>query len=190
MMDFGWKKKAERLRMIILSVGHQGARSLSPGLSKILELFRYTALTGDDSMLQEEMAKLPPDEDKLLWEPIVVHGWKIEATMYLQGGQLWWLAHTQRPTSKAPSDKNVVILNKALDHLGADPKRDMIIGPSSSPDGEPALAFGWWTWFNRSDLYEIQLKGSGSKTVLRTVPLGTPTSDGYTRVDLARNPQS
>ena len=190
MMDFGWKKKADRLRMVLLSAGHQGARELPPGISKILEIFRHTAQTGDGSRLQEEIDQLPPDEDKPMWEPIEIHGWKIEATMYLQNGQLWWLAHASRRNANAPCKNDVALLNKVLDHLGADPKRDMIIGPSSSPVGETALPFGWWTWFNHAPLYEVQVKGKGSKAVVRVVPLGTRESDGYSSVDLTREPRS
>jgi hypothetical protein len=38
------------------------------------------------------------------------------------------------------------------------------------------------------DLYEVHVKGHGSKAVIRTVPFGTPESDGYTRVDLSKGP--
>jgi len=187
----GWKKKAERLRMVILSGGHQGAREMPPTLSKVLALFRRTAETGDGSTLQAEIEKLVPDEHALLWEPIDVHGWEIKAAMYLQEGQRWWLAHANRRNANTPSEKDIAFLNKVLDHLGADPKRDMIIGPSSSPVGEPALAFGWWTWFNRMALYEIQVcMDKKTKEMIRVVPFGTAESDGYIRLDPSKAPKA
>ena len=191
-MDFGWKKKAERLRMVILSGGHQIAKELPPGISRVLEIFRRTAQTGDGSTLQEELdgTAPAPDAERPLWEPIEVHGWKIEATLYLQSGQLWWLLTARRRNEKAPSANDVAFLNKVLDHLGADPKRDMIIGPTSSPAGDPALPFGWWTWFNTAPLYEVQVKGKGSHAMVRVVLLGTRESDGYVRVDLTKDSQS
>jgi hypothetical protein len=183
--DFGWKKQAERLRMVILSAGHQGAKELQPGISKIMTFFRRAAETGDGSMLQDEMERIPPDVEKPLWEPIEVHGWKIEATMYRQNGQLWWLLSARRRNERVPNDNDIVFLNKVLDYLGADPKRDMIIGPSSSPAGEPALPFGWWTWFNRHPLYEIQVNKDKKKDQdkIRIVPLGTRETDGYQSLD-------
>lgn len=192
-MDFGWKKKAERLRMTILSAGHQSATELPSELARILDMFRHTHKTKDGSALQAEFGNGVPQgpassSERMLWEPIDHHGWNMMAAMYLQSGQLWWLLHAARRTEQTPSEKDITFLDKILDHLGADSTRDMIIGPRSSPEGEPALAFGWWTWFNRMDLYEVQVKGQGSKTVIRTVPLGSPESDGYVRVDLSKGP--
>lgn len=190
-MDFGWKKKAERLRMTILSAGHQSAKELPSELARILDMFRSTHKTKDGSALQAEFGRGVPQgtsspSERMLWEPIDHQGWDMMASMYLQSGQLWWLFHAARRTERAPSEKDIVFLEKTLDHLGADPMRDMIIGPRSSPEGEPAMPFGWWTWFNRMDLYEVQVKSQGSKTVIRTVPLGSLESDGYIRVDLSK----
>lgn len=186
MLDFGWKNKAERLRMTILSAGHQPAKEMPVGIFKILDLFRRVAQTGDGSTLQEEMNRIEPDVETPLWEPIEIHGWKIKATMYLQDGQLWWLVHASRRSERSPSEKDIVFLDKILDHLGAQPKRHMIIGPTSSPPGEPALPFGWWTWLNREPLYEVQVnKGKKGLEMMRIVPLGTRPSDGYKFVDLS-----
>jgi hypothetical protein len=198
-MDFGWKQKAERLRMVILSAGHRLAKELPPGISKTLAIFGRVAKSGDGTGLQEEMDVIHRDyanEAKPIWEPIEIYGWKIEATLYLTrverdgsikdlNGQLWWLVHAARRNEKEPSDKDVAFLDKVLAHLGADPKRDMIIGPSSSSAGEPALSFGWWTWFNRSSLYEIQVNKhkKKDKDKFRVVPLGTRETDGYQSID-------
>jgi len=181
MMDFGWKMKAERLRMVILSGGHQLARELPPGISKLLEIFARVAETGDGRGLQEEIAGAPQDGHKPLWEPIEIHGWKIQATMYRRDDQLWWLVHAERKNERTPSDKDVKLLDKVLEHLGAEPSRHMIIGPRSSPAGEPALPFGWWTWQNGWLLYEIQVnKDKSDREKIRIVPLGTRETDGYT----------
>jgi hypothetical protein len=188
MMDFGWKKKAELLRMAVLSGGHRLAKELPPGIVRTLAILGRVAKSGDGTGLQEEMDVIHKDyanEAKPVWEPAEIYGWKIEATLYLSNGQLWWLVHASRHSEKAPSDKDVAFLDKVLDHLGADPKRDMIIGPSSSPAGEPALPFGWWTWFNRSSLYEIQVNKhkKKDKDKIRVVPLGTRETDGYQSID-------
>jgi len=189
MLNFGWKKKAEQLRVVILSAAHQMAKDLPPGTAAILDLFRRTAKTGDGSDLKEEFDRVCvayADEPQPMWEPIDVYGWKIQATLYLQNGQLWWLLHAVRRNERDPSDKDIAILDKILEHLGADPKRDMIIGPLSGPVAEPGrIPFGWWTWFNTWKLYEIQVnKAKRGQDVTRLVPHGTPASDGYQSIDL------
>lgn len=180
-MDFGWKKKAERLRMVILSCGHQLARELPPGISGVLEIFARVARTGDGRGLQEELARIPQDAHKPLWEPIEVYGWVIQATMYLRDGQLWWLVHAERKNGGEPSDKDSALLDKVLDHLGAVSARHMIISPRSSPPGEPPLPFGWWTWQNHWPLYDVQVNKDKKRDQdkIRIVPLGTRGTDGY-----------
>ena len=189
MMDFGWKKKAERLRMVILSAAHQMAKELPPGTAAILDLFRRVAKTGAGSNIQEEFNRIcitHADEPQPLWEPVDIYGWKIQATMYLQNDQHWWLLHAVRRNEKEPSKKDSAVLDKILDHLGADPNRDMIIGPRSSPAGEPPMVFGWWTWFNRWPLFEVQVnKAKRGQDVMRVVPLGTRATDVYAPVDLS-----
>lgn len=181
MISLGWKKKAERLRMVILSAAHQSARELPPGISGVLEIFARVARTGDGRGLQEEIAGLPQDDCKPLWEPIEVYGWAIQATLYLREGALWWLVHAERKNGGAPSDKDGVLLDKILDHLGAVPLWHMIIGPSSSPPGEPRLPFGWWTWQNRWPLYDIQVNKSKKRDQdkIRIVPQGSRETEGY-----------
>lgn len=181
-MDFGWRKKAEKLRMVVLSGGHQLARELPPGISRILEVFARVAESGDGSRLQEEMAAIPRDDHKPLWEPIEVYGWEIQATMYLRDGQLWWLVHAVRKNEREPGANDLKILDKVLGHLGAEPDRHAIIGPRSSPAGEPLLSFGWWTWRNGWPLYEIQVNKDKKRDQdkIRVVPLGTRETDGYT----------
>ena len=188
-MEFGWKKKAERLKMVILSAAHRGAKELPPGVRKGLAIFRRAAETGGASGLEEECDQIERDygdEKKLTWEPIDLYGWNIVATMYLQDGQLWWLAHAVRKNEKSPSDKEVAILNKVLEHLGAQPKRHVIIGPGSSPAGHEVLPFGWWTWQNRDLLYDIQVNKDKKRDrdKIRIVPLGTRATDGFETLDL------
>lgn len=185
-MAFGWKAKAERLRMVILSASHQIAKELPPTIVKTMEIFARVAKTGDGRGMQEEMDRLPPvsDDAKLLWEPIEVHGWQIQATMYRKDGQLWWLLRAVRKNEREPSEKDNVFLDKVLDHLGAEPTRHMIIGPRSSPLGELPLFFGWWTWQNRHQLFDVQVKGKGKSAALRIVPLGTRATEGYESVDM------
>lgn len=186
MMDFGWKAKAERLRMVILSASHQIAKELPPTIVKAMEIFARGAKTGDARGMQEEMDRLPPvsGDAKLLWEPIEVHGWQIQATMYRKEGQLWWLLRAFRKNEREPSEKDNVFLDKVLDHLGAEPTRHMIIGPRSSPADELPLFFGWWTWQNRHQLFDVQVKGKGKSAALRIVPLGTRANEGYESLDM------
>jgi hypothetical protein len=190
-MDFGWKKKTDRLKMVILSAGHQGAKELSAGTSAILDLFRRVVKNGGGVGIKEEFDRIcaaHADEPQLLWEPVDIYGWKIQATMYLDNGQHWWLLHAVRRNEREPSDKDIAFLDKVIDHLGADPTRDMIIGPRSSPAGEERLHFGWWTWFNVATLYEVQVnKAKRGKDVMRIVPLGTRETEGYQSVDLSRD---
>lgn len=185
MMDFGWKKKTERLRMTILSAAHQIAKELPLGISKMLAIYARVAQGGDGRGLREEMETViaaHPDEPKPLWEPLEIYGWKIQATLYLRDGKLWWLAHGVLKSEREPSAKQIAILDKILEHLGAEPRRHMIIGPASSPIDEERLAFGWWTWQNHAQLYEIQLNKDKKRDAdkLRIVPLGTRETDGYT----------
>lgn len=180
-MNFGWQKKVERLRRVILSGGHQVARELPPGISRILASLARVSETGDGMGLHEEISSLPQDEHKLLWEPLDVYGWRIHATLYLRDGTLWWLVHAVRKNEAVPRDKDVVLLDKVLDHLGAVPSLHVIIGPRSGPPGEPALPFGWWTWQNRWPLYDVQVNKCGphDHDKIRVVPLGSRETDGY-----------
>ena len=185
-MSFGWKAKVRYLQTVLLSGGHQLAKDLPPGFAQLLALFRAAAKSGDGSRLVEEMARLDrdfPDEPKPLWELVEICGWKIGATFYLEHGQLWWLLHAVRSDEQEPRAKDIAFLDKVLELLGADPKRDLIIGPRSSPAGESALPFAWYTWFNHSPLSEIQTKGWKHTAKVRIVPLGSPETDGYRALD-------
>jgi hypothetical protein len=94
--------------------------------------------------------------------------------------------HAIRRNEKEPTDKDVALLDKVLDRLGCDPKRDLIIGPRSDlADGLGLLPFGWWTWFNQAPLYEIQVNKTKKKDLekIRIVPLGAPETDGYQTLD-------
>lgn len=184
-MDFGWKKKAEILRMTMVSAAHPIAKELPPGIAKILDIFRRVAETGDGRGMQEEMAAIPKDAETPLWEPAEIHGWHFQATLYRKDSQLWWLVRAIRKNERAPSDKDLVFLDKVLDYLGAVPRRHAIIEPTSSPPGEPRLPFGWWTWQNRWPLIDVQVRGKGKDAELRFVPLGTRANDGFQSVDLS-----
>jgi hypothetical protein len=186
-MGLGWKAKAERLRMVILSSAHQIARPLPAAVEQTLEIFARVAKTGDGRGLQDEIEQLPPvpESDRLLWEPIDVHGWTIQATMYRRDGKLWWLARAVRKNEREPSEKDNTFLDKVLVHLGADPIRHMVIGPRATPAGEAPLFFGWWTWQNHDPLFDVQVKGRGKDAELRVVPLGSRATDGFSSLDMS-----
>lgn len=96
--------------------------------------------------------------------------------------------HASRKNAQSPSDKDIAFLNKVLEHLGAQPERHVIIGPSSTPPGETPPPFGWWTWQNNWDLFDIQVNQNkkGKKDMLRFVPAGSRGSDGYETVDTSK----
>ena len=177
-MDFGWKAKATRLRTVILSAAHRSAEELPVGISKMLEDLERIAQTGQGDVLVFDEAVR-----RLCWEPTEVHGWKIQATMYLREGKHWWLVYATRKTESAPSDKDVGFLDRVLDHLGADPKRHSIISPHSDIGAE-RLPFGWWTWQNRDQLLDIQVNKDKKRVAdkVRIVPLGTRETDGYASI--------
>jgi hypothetical protein len=174
------------MRMVILSGAHQRAKDLPPGISRVLEIFARVAASGDGTGLEQEITRIPHDSEPLLWEPVDVYGWTVQGTMYLRDKKLWWLVHAVRKNEREPSTKEISFLAKVLEHLGAEPKRHMIIGPGCSPPGEQALAFGWWTWQNRWPLYEIQVNEhkKHDREKIRVVPLGTRETDGYHSLDL------
>lgn len=179
MMEFGWKAKAEHLRMVILSSAHQIARELPSGLARALEIFAR------GRSIAEALSDLPLDEHKPHWALIEVHGWKIKATMYRRDHQLWWLLRASRKNKRAPSEKDVVFLDKILGHLGAEPDHHEIIGPRTVvvEDGRTPPV-GWWTWRNGWLLYEVQVNEAKKRDQdkVRVVPFGTPETDGYVRL--------
>lgn len=200
MLDFGWKKKAEQLRMVLLSSGHQLAKELPPDLVRVLDVFRRVAKAEvpQQEIEQELDASLPEsaiaDDVRPLWELTEIYGWRIEATLYLKHNalnpgrvELWWLVHAIRcDEDESPSDKQLAFLDKALKHLGAEPTRDAIITPlTGDADGEARIPFGWWAWINRWPLYEIQVNKDKKKDreKIRVVPLGASETDGYTALD-------
>jgi hypothetical protein len=198
MLDFGWKKKAERLRMVVLSGAHQNAKELPFVLSKMLAIYRRVVVDGGSiggfPALQQEMEReLSPqalaehaDDPKPLWEPIDVRGWTIKATFYLREEKLWWLVHASHNNSRGPTLVDIQILDKVLEHLGAMPSHHEIIGPHSMPADEERMPFGWWTWQNRDQLYDIQINKNKKRDAdkLRIVPLGSRETDGYQSMKL------
>lgn len=188
MLQFGWKAKAEKLRMVIVSAGHQGARELTPFTSQMLEIYARVVRTGDATGLQEEMDALVaahPNSQKMLWEPLDIGGWTLQCALYLKEAKFWWLVHATCKSPFAPSKKSVALLYKVLDHLGCIPDRHVVIGPDTHPDGEETLPFGWWTWQNQHPLFEIQVnKHKKGADMMRIVPLGSRATDGYESVDL------
>jgi len=177
--DFGWKKKAERLRMMILA----GAPlfEIDPLMLRTLETMRK-GLRGQSSRdeFEQTLGELntsPPSAgSSFLWEPIDIYGWAVSATMYLLDGKPWWLV---RATHKKPqpSDKEITMVEKVVGHLGADPVRDRIMNTSFDAHG-----YGmWWTWINQTQLYEFQTDRQTKD--FRVVPEGTPVPVGWERVD-------
>lgn len=182
-LDFGWKKKAERLRMIVLS----GAPlfEIDPLMLRTLETMRR-GLRGQASSDEFESTltdlKAPenepkPNEPRMVWEPIDLYGWNIAATMYLLDGKPWWLVRATHKKAE-PSTKEFNRVELVAEHLGADPRRDRIMNTTF---GEPNGYGMWWTWINQSPLYEIHTNDTTKDW--RVVLEGTPTAPGYQRID-------
>lgn len=182
----GWKKKAERLKTIVLTGGHQLAQELSPSCVEIFALLRKAAGQGADiAQISNDINRVTGSASTvpMVSEPLDAYGWRIRATLYKERHQFWWLVHAERAKlTEPPRPRDIVILHNIIAHLGGDPERDMMIGPTSSPEGEPALPFGWWTWINQHTLLEMQGKGTGRSTQLRIVPVGSPETDGFRRM--------
>lgn len=188
---FGWKGKVDRFKMILLSAGHQSAKELPPSVQRVLELFREAVATGNPKDASAEIDKLPPlaREDRMLHEPISIGGWDITASMYLSSKthRLHWLVRGVRRNESTPTPKDIVFLEHVITRLGGNPVDDMIIGPRTVTADHPTepLPFGWWSWLNQAPLYEVQCKGRGNKATVRVVPMGTPATDGWVRLDLS-----
>jgi hypothetical protein len=168
MMGIGWKWKTIVLRSTMLSRAHQDAGALTPMLAKSIAVYHRQAEQGgvasENVEAVAELARIVEEHDrdpKPTWGRATIYGWTIGATMYRMDGQLWWLLHATHGSGDnmtSPNDKDVAMLHKILNELGAEPMRDMIIGPESkatarSADGEEVpLPIGWWTWINRFKL--------------------------------------
>jgi len=192
-MKFGWKSKVDKLKMIVLSAGHQVAKELAPGIARMLDLYHRAATTLDASTLAADMDALPTidDQQKPLWEPMRVAGWNLQLTFYRKDDALWLLLHASLPAARAPSENEISMLERIVERLGALPDRHWIITPRTVPVGEPALPFGWWTWKNFDPLYEVQVNKSKKGTaMMRIVPNGSRETDGYVSLnkDLAKEP--
>ena len=85
-----------------------------------------------------------------------------------------------------PTEKEVGFLEKAVEMMGGDPARHVIIGHRSNVSSDPGLlGFGWWTWKNIDALYEVQVhKDKKGKDAIRIVPSGSRAADGYEKIDL------
>lgn len=93
-MDFGWKKKVERLRVIILSCAP--LFELDPLTARTINTMRDATrlracreeIEGTIEALNEAQAGAV-QAPRTLWEPLELYGWRFEATMYLLDGKPW-----------------------------------------------------------------------------------------------------
>ncbi len=189
-MLFGWRKKADQLRMVLLVAGHPLAKELAPGLREMLDAFRDVAKGSADASARAQevwrrVSATPlTDAERPLWEPMEIHDWAFQATFYRvpnHPDQLWWLVRASHENEQPPTDKEIAWLDKILEYLGADPVRDLLCGPRTPPPpGSPRYPFGWWSWLNRDPLFEIHIHPTKTgRDHIRYVPAGTRPSDGY-----------
>ena len=188
-MISGWKKKAEKLRMIILSADLD--QPLSPAMAESFELQRgFRKGQIDLPRLQSEMARLQPQLKQWdgLWEPFSdmrgepqsVYGWMINATMYQLNDQNWWLVRAERKPSDKMPEKDVLMLSKVIEVLGGHIEHDALSVGALEDNALEGVPF-MWTWFNQAPLYEVQV--SKARKNIRVVPRGAPESDGYVRME-------
>ena len=105
----GWKKKALKLRTIVLC---SPIVEMDPGGIELFDSMRaFRRGTIDIFELQRRHAALPPkDTSQWLYEPLEVYGWNIHASLYGNKGKVHWLVSVARDGNKAPSEKELVIL--------------------------------------------------------------------------------
>lgn len=194
MLSSGWKKKAEKLRLIILSVRIEQPLSLE--MAEIFEGMRQFRKEQIDAAQLEakyrELESRQSSEPRWMWEPFSdmrgepqsVYGWTINATMCQLNGQNWWLVRAERMPSDKLADKDVVMLGRVLDVLGGHIEHDALSVGDLEDNVRAGVPF-MWTWFNQAPLYEIQTNKDKKKPkeMIRIVPLGAAESDGYTRLD-------
>jgi hypothetical protein len=186
----GWKKKAEKLRMIILSCDLD--QPISPEMAESFDLMRKVRKGQIDlEEFRRAEAKLQPHLKPWegLWEPFSdmrgepqsFYGWAIEAAMCQLNDHNWWLVRAERMVRGADTlpGKDVAMLGKVIEVLGGHIEHDALsVGEleDNALEGVPFL----WTWFNQAPLYEVQV--SALRKDIRVVPRGAPESDGYIKM--------
>lgn len=179
----GWRKKVDHIKMIVLSMGDL-VMEMPPDVRIRFDVMRRMFHEGREPTeaemaLTEHGKSNNPDQ---LWEPVDLYGWHIQATMYLLDGKAWWMVGATRKPDDLPSEKDMAWLQKIVDRLGGDLKRDLladVIAHSGIAD-----AHIWVTWINQAQLFEVQINPNfKDKRSIRIVPLGMAESNGYRRID-------
>lgn len=185
MITPGWKKKAEKLRMIILSA--EIDLPLPPELAHVFEVMRRFRKGQADTEALQRAIDAPVEVPQWLWEPFSdmrgepqpIYGWMINATMYQLNGQNWWLVSAERRPSNTLPEKDMLMLGKVLDVLGGHIEHDALSIGALDDNAREGVPF-MWTWFNQAPLYEVQV--SKAKKDIRIVPRGAPESNGYAKL--------
>ena len=182
----GWKKKVDHLRSFILSVAE--LKELPTEVRKTFDLFAMYEkgfLNDKEAEAEFERLELKGTLSPLTWEPLDIYGWHINTTLYLCDGKIWWLVRaTLKNETHLPNEKDRLSLEKVVDYLGADTKRDLMIDLVKKT--ETAAASIYWTWINQHQMMEMQgnpelLKRYKDKRGLRIVHRGAPETDGFVR---------
>lgn len=182
-----WKGKALKLRSIILS-----GVPLVEMDREAIDMFDFMrrALRGElgaDEEANPPGAALPASVLSLMWEPYsdekgnveTIYGWNLAATMYRVDGKPWWLARANNKLDEPPA-RSIAELERVVDDLGADVKRDRIMDCSFGGGNGYSM---WWTWINQFPLMEIQVRKKPFD--MRIVEEGSPLPVGYERMPRA-----
>jgi hypothetical protein len=182
-----WKQKVDKLRRIVLS----GPAIEEPpqGMLPVLEAWRahtHGKLTDDEYARTAQDIGPPSGGERLIWEPYSdergevesLYGWYFQATLFGINNQAWWLVKAHLNTAGAPTEKQLKMLNGAIELLGCcDTQRDLI---REFPDEENRWTM-FWSWFHTGPLLELHFHSKTHEMLV--VNEGTPLKDGYTRME-------
>ena len=188
-----WKEKLDRQKLIVCST-----HATDPP-SHFLKWIEVNRRLNRDEIDETTVAQeFPMDQEtseglldmRVLWEPIhtkkgeetLLFGWDVNATMYLSNGQPWWLVRALRKGDS--SEKDDATLDRIIEHLGGDPKRDLITEIPGASDTDRYQI--WFTWFNQLPLLDMQAHPDAKHMPIdkrmRIVPRDAPERDGYKRM--------
>ena len=155
----------DKLKTIVLS--STPLEEIPPKVNELFDLWRRiargtldsTVLEAEGEAIMQRLADVSLADMRIMWEPLTdgygepiqPSGWSVRATMYLLNGQPWWLVEAKRDPESPPTTAVDEALDKILDRLGADTKRDCV-------RDMPYPELGWmriFTWFHVSPLMEM-----------------------------------
>lgn len=163
--NLGVDDLVDKLNKIVLSSAP--LEEIPPKVNELYELWRRiaqgtldsTVLEAEGEAIMQRLADVSMSDMRIMWEPLTdgygepirPSGWSVQATMYLLNGQPWWMVEAKRDPESPPTPADDGALDKIVDRLGADAKRDRI-------HDMPYPELGWmriFTWFHAGPLMEM-----------------------------------